>query len=156
MTVGLLSVLLLGVLMKGVWDARTALRLTASTDDVFREAMAPISAAAHPGDRVFHSDWDEFPMLFNIDDRLRYVSGLDPTFLYEASSSLSNAYRDVTWKTASATQAEAWSLIHDRLDAKFILVAKSDHAAVADLLETDPRYHRLAETDDAVSFSVQP
>ncbi|MBU1630137.1 hypothetical protein KKD88_03620, partial [Patescibacteria group bacterium] len=123
-------------------------------DAVFSTAMQAVSLRAQEGDRVFHSDWDEFPMLFNLDDRLRYVAGLDPTFLYEASSTLSDAYRDVTWGKATTTKEQAWELIHDRLNARFVFIAKSDHQKLLDLIKSDERYNLLAETDDSAAFEI--
>ncbi|MBU0540207.1 hypothetical protein KKC31_00905 [Patescibacteria group bacterium] len=123
-------------------------------DAVFSTAMQAVSLRAQEGDRVFHSDWDEFPMLFNLDDRLRYVAGLDPTFLYEASSSLSDAYRDVTWGKTTTTKEQAWELIHDRLKARFVFIAKSDHQPLLDLIKSDERYKLLAETEDSATFEL--
>lgn len=123
-------------------------------DDIFSTTMQAVSLRAQAGDRVFHSDWDEFPMLFNLDDRLRYVAGIDPTFLYEASSTLSDAYRDVTWGKTTTTKEQAWELIHDRLNARFVFVTKSDHQPLLDLIKSDARYTLLAETEDSATFEV--
>lgn len=155
-TTVILMIMIIAASVKGVWGTWNALATHAQPDNAFASAMAPVSAIAKPGDRVFHSDWDEFPVLFNLDDRLRYVAGLDPTFLYEASSSLSDAYRDLTWHTASSTVRDAWSLIHDRLDARFVFIARADHEPLADLIKTDQRYRLLAQTEDAVTFEVVP
>lgn len=141
---------------KGVWNVAHALRLYGQPDAAFVSAMAPISAIAKPGDRVFHSDWDEFPILFNLDDRLKYVAGLDPTFLYEASSTLSDAYRDLTWLRTTTTVDDAWTVIHDQLGARFVFIAKGDHEPLADLIKTDTRYRMLTETEEAVTFEVVP
>lgn len=83
------------VIAQHVWRAWKDFHPPSYRDDVYRVSMSAISQRAEPGDRVFHSSWDEFPMLFAQDDRLRYISGMDPTFLYVASSTLSDAYRDV-------------------------------------------------------------
>jgi hypothetical protein len=123
-------------------------------DDVYRTAMAAISARAAPGDRVFHSSWDEFPMLFAADDRLRYIAGLDPTFLYVASSTLSDDVRDLTWDVTSSTTDEAWSLIHDRLGSRFVFVSRENHGKFLALIESDPRYVKIADTTDSVAFEV--
>jgi hypothetical protein len=66
-------------------------------------AMQPISREANPGDRVYHSGWDFFPPLFAADDRLRYIVGLDPTFLLASHPDLSDAYRDLSLGRATST-----------------------------------------------------
>jgi hypothetical protein len=35
-----------------------------------------------PGDIVFQTDWDQFPLLFYHNDKNYYLVGLDPTFMY--------------------------------------------------------------------------
>lgn len=152
----ILAIAMIAAIGKSVGSAFTALHADGHPDAQWRAEMAAVSARANPGDRVFHSDWDEFPILFNIDDRLRYVAGLDPTFLYEASSTLSDAYRDVTWGFASATKDQAWDLIRGRMDARFVFVDKRDHAPFLDLIKSDERYIPLIETDDAAAFEVNP
>jgi hypothetical protein len=124
-------------------------------DSTFRDSMAAISKQAKPGDRVFHSSWDEFPMLFAADDRLRYVAGLDPTFLYVASSTLSDDVKNLTWGMTSTTKDQAWELIHDRLDSKFVFVGRKDHQQFLDLIMSDPRYVQIASSTKSAAFRVQ-
>ena len=123
-------------------------------DSSFVAAMASVSERANSGDRVFHSDWDEFPVLWNIDDRLKYVAGLDPTFLYQASSTLSDAYRDLTWGATTPTKEQAWEFINDKIGARFVFIAKSDHEQLLDFIKSDERYKPLIETEDAAMFEV--
>lgn len=154
------SAVLVGVIVaiavgKGAVSAYKDLRTNAYPDDIYRVEMTLITERANPGDRVFHSDWDEFPMLFNIDDRLRYIAGLDPTFLYEASSTLSDAYRHVTWGVTTATADEVWDVIHARTQSRFVFIAKRDHQKLLDVIKSDKRYELLAETEDAATFQVK-
>ncbi|MDD5438533.1 MAG: hypothetical protein PHC70_05350, partial [Patescibacteria group bacterium] len=51
-------------------------------DDQYLAATQAISNQAKKGDRVFHSQWDEFPVLFSRNQDLKYVAGLDPNFFY--------------------------------------------------------------------------
>jgi hypothetical protein len=155
---GLVATLLLAALLglgtKNITDAYGGLHTNRYPDAVFRDAMNAISSRATPRDRVFHSDWDEFPVLFSLDDRLRYVAGLDPTFLYEASSSLSDAYREVTWGSASASPDAVWDLVHRRLHARFIFIDRRDHTQLFETILHDPRYALLYRDDASASFEV--
>ncbi len=150
----ILGIMIVALASKNILDVYQSLRLHAYPDTIYSEAMKPVSERAMTGDRVFHSDWDEFPMLFNIDDRLKYVAGLDPTFLYEASSTLSDAYREVTWGKTTTTKAQAWDLIHDRLQAQFVFIDKRDHARLLEVIKSDERYSLLADTKEAATFMV--
>lgn len=154
---GSLAVLALALVGREIHGIRESLHPVGYPDTIHAEAMRPVSAAAKPGDRVFHSSWDEFPVLFALDDRLRYVSGMDPTFLYVASSTLSDEVRELTWGQTTSSKELAWSLIHDKLDSKFVFVSKREiHTRFLALIESDPRYVKLAETEDGVSFGVRP
>ncbi|MFA5186154.1 MAG: hypothetical protein WC551_06715 [Patescibacteria group bacterium] len=148
-----LSVALMSRELFGAWDI---LHRNSYPDDIFRGSMAAISRQAEPGDRVFHSSWDEYPMLFMADDRLRYVAGLDPTFLYVASSTLSDDVKNLTWGLTSSTKEQAWELIHDRLDSKFVFIGKKNHEQFLQLIQSDKRYVNLADFPDSAAFQVKP
>ncbi len=141
----------------GIGGAYSALHGAIYPDDVYRDAMVPISERLEPGDRIFHSDWDEFPMLWSIEDRAAYISGVDPTYLYEASSTLSDQYFDLTRRrTTEISIEETWSIIHDTFRARFVFIDKKDHSDLMEAILRDSRYHLLHETDRAVSFEVIP
>ncbi|MBI5654331.1 hypothetical protein HZC53_01595 [Candidatus Uhrbacteria bacterium] len=148
-------VLGVGLLMRegfGAWDS---LHSGDYPDEIYRGSMAEISKVAKPGDRVFHSSWDEFPILFAADDRLRYIAGLDPTFLYVASSTLSDDVKNLTWGLTSSTREQAWELIHDRLDSKFVFVGKKNHEQFLELIQSDERYVNIADFPDSAAFVVR-
>jgi len=119
----------------------------------YQAPMAAISLAAKPGDLVYNSMWDEFPVLFFQNQDLRYVSGLDPTFLYKASSTMALDYQNLVFNSSS-TQAEAYSLIHDRLHANFILLDYERWPHFANIIAEDQRYTILAEGDGARAYIV--
>jgi hypothetical protein len=123
------------------------------TETSYRAALKSISDLAKPGDRVFHSSWDEFPMLFAADDRLRYVSGLDPTFLYVASSTLSDDVRDATWGATTSTPAIVWNAVQET-GSKFIFITKPNHQMFYNVVASDTRYAVLYDATDTASFEV--
>ncbi len=151
--VGVLALGLAGREVQGIWRS---LHPANYPDTAYRGSFEAVAKLAQPGDRVFHSSWDEFPMLFAADDRLRYVSGMDPTFLYVASSTLSDDVRNLTWGMTSTTKEQAWELIHDRLDSRFVFISKREiHRQFLKLIESDPRFLKLKETEDGVTFEVR-
>ncbi len=125
-------------------------------DSIYRATVSAISSRAQTGDRIFNSSWDEFPMLFAADDRLKYISGLDPTFLYAASSTLSDDVTQLTLGQTTSTKEQAWELIHDKLDSKFVFVSRKFHQKFLELLAADPRYVKIADNSDSLAFQVKP
>lgn len=119
----------------------------------YQTPLQAISALAQPGDRVYHSMWDEFPILFYQDQNLRYISGLDPTFLYKSSSTLALDYQNLVFNSTS-TEAQTYSLIHDRLSASFILIDHDRWPDLNELISSDPRYQKLAEGNGATAYQV--
>jgi len=55
---------------------------------------------------VFHSDWDEFPLLFYHNDHNYYIVGLDPTFMYNHDPDLYRRWVDITTGRSSENLAE--------------------------------------------------
>jgi hypothetical protein len=121
--------------------------------NAFRNTIAAISGRAHPGDRVYHSDWDEFPILFAADDRLRYVSGLDPTFLYAANPDLQRRYQAVTNGTDTTS---TWDVIVNRTHSRFVFITTKRHPQLEKILSSDPRYHLIARDETTAAYEVVP
>ena len=151
-TVAICSV---AIIFNHVWSSYTSLHfISRFMDDQFRTPMQAISAQAQPGDRVYHASWDEFPVLFAQDANLRYVSGLDPTFLYEASSTMALEYQDFAFKAASSTPDALWNFVHVKLDAKYLMIDDYRWQDLAGLIEKDARYQKLAEGEGGVAYKV--
>ncbi|MAG44273.1 hypothetical protein CL633_00055 [bacterium] len=64
--------------------------------DKFASAASWLKENSNRGDIVFHSDWDEFPILFYHNDKNYYLVGLDPTFMYEYDNDLYQRWSDIT------------------------------------------------------------
>ncbi len=123
-------------------------------DDQYLAATQAISEKAQAGDRIYHSQWDEFPILFSRDQRLKYISGLDPNFFYEANPTLALDYFDLPFHAASSTKDEIWELIHDRLGAKFALVDTLRWPNLAKILDSDNRFEKIGEGQAGAAYKV--
>jgi len=73
------------------------------------------------GHIIFNTDWDDFPRLFYYDANHRYVSGLDPSYLYDKSPELSQLYERITL----GKEDDPGPLIRDRFGATYVF---SDNA----------------------------
>ncbi|HZE63239.1 MAG TPA: hypothetical protein VE056_05135 [Pyrinomonadaceae bacterium] len=65
---------------------------------------------------VFNTDWDDFPRLFYYDPTHRYVTGLDPTYLYDRDPALSKLYDRITL----GKEEDPGPLIRDRFGARYV------------------------------------
>lgn len=119
-------------------------------DDV-AAAMQPISFEAEPGERVYHSSWDFFPQLFAADDRLRYVVGLDPTFLLAAHPDLSDAFRDLSIGRNTST---AYAIIHGQFGSRYAIVDWKRSPILAEMLSRDSRFALLYDGPKYRSYRV--
>ena len=68
------------------------------------------------GELVFNTDWDDFPRLFYYDPTHNYVSGLDPTYLYDRDPALSKLYDRITL----GEEEDPGPLIRDRFGARYV------------------------------------
>lgn len=75
------------------------------------------------GQRVFNTDWDDFPRLFYYDPTHNYVSGLDPTYLYDRDQKLSELYDSITL----GKEEDPGPLIRDRFGARYVFSDNTDH-----------------------------
>ncbi len=77
------------------------------------------------GERIFNTDWDDFPRLFFFDPSHSYTSGLDPTYLHTQDPELSQLYEDITL----GKQEDPGPLIRERFGAGYVF---SDNQKVHD------------------------
>ena len=164
----ILALCIVGVSLKQIVTIWTDFHPPRYRDDAYADTMSAITSRASTDDRVFHSSWDEFPILFFRNDRPRYISGLDPTFLYIASSTLSDRVRDVTCPecrnllagrapspiSTSTWQTLAWTLIHDQLKSRFIFVSKTTRPSFLGLMKSDSRYEQIFDATDSAAFEI--
>ena len=97
------------------------------------------------GSIVFHSDWDDWPMLFYFNDHNYYLVGLDPTFMYNYSPTL---YKRWATLTRDGTDPDPIGFILDTLHAQYVLIGK-DHDKLQKTIGEN-LYSRLVYEDDDV------
>jgi hypothetical protein len=78
-------------------------------------------ANLEPGQIIFNTDWDDFPRLFYYDPAHAYVSGLDPTYLYDQDPALSRLYERITL----GEEEDPGPLIRDRFGARYVFTDNS-------------------------------
>lgn len=103
-----------------------------------------------PDSVVFHSDWDDFPVLFYQDDRNRYINGLDPTFLYRQDPIRFQQFVDITTGQRHRRVAQ---VIVGLFDSRYVLVEK-DHEAMRRVIEADTNFEKAYEDDQVTIYSI--
>jgi hypothetical protein len=88
----------------------------------FKAGMQWVRSNVPSGEIVFNTDWDDFPRLFYFDPTHRYVSGLDPTYLYDKSPELSRLYDRITL----GKEKDPGPLIRDRFGSRYVFTDNTD------------------------------
>ena len=89
---------------------------TSQRHDYFRAGAEWMRANVPAGEIVFNTDWDDFPRLFYFDPTHRYISGLDPTYLFDKDPALSQLYDRITL----GQEDDPGPLIRDRFGARYV------------------------------------
>lgn len=144
----LLGILILAGIGLSVPSARDQIR-TSKPYHLYAGASAWLIQNTPPGERVFHTDWDDFPRLFFYNTHNTYLVGLDPTYmqLYDAG-----LYDD--WVAITRGNVEQPSeMILRRFSSRYIHT-DLDHRRFLSQAENDPRLVEVYRDDQAVIFKV--
>jgi hypothetical protein len=76
-----------------------------------------------PHEIVFNTDWDDFPRLFYFDPSHYYISGLDPSYLFDKDPALSLLYERITL----GKEEDPGPLIRDRFNSRYVFSDNSHH-----------------------------
>lgn len=87
------------------------------------------------GSIVFHTDWDEWPMLFYFNDHNRYLIGLDFTLMYRYDAALQQKYLNIAKGKVNTRLAQE---IKENFKAEYIFAEKADHEDFIRNLDQDP------------------
>jgi hypothetical protein len=104
-----------------VYAERKEIRESAPPE-TYRRGIEWLRQNVPPGEVVFNTDWDDFPKLFYYDPTHAYVSGLDPTYLYDANPDLSQLYERITL----GKEKDPGPLIRERFGARYVFTDNDD------------------------------
>ncbi|MGH9928046.1 MAG: hypothetical protein ACREA9_02335, partial [Pyrinomonadaceae bacterium] len=118
--VAIVALCLAGVLFLNL---RATVKDIAGSDphDYYRAGSEWMHANVAPRQIIFNTDWDDFPRLFYYDPGHTYVSGLDPTYLYDKDEALSRLYERITL----GEEEDPGPLIRDRFGARYVFTDNS-------------------------------
>lgn len=91
--------------------------------DHYRAGSEWLRTHVPPGQIIFNTDWDDFPRLFYYDSTHYYVSGLDPSYLFDKDPDLSRLYDRITL----GKEENPGPLIRDRFGARYVFSDNAHH-----------------------------
>jgi len=102
-----------------------------------------------PGERIFHTDWDDFPRLFYYNTQNTYIVGLDPTYLQLYNPELYDLWVDITQGDVELPS----QVILERFGSRYV---HSDlfHEDFIDQAENDPAMLEVYRDDQAVIYLI--
>ena len=105
-----------------------------------------------PGQLVFNTDWDDFPRLFYYDPSHSYITGLDPTYLYDKDPALSKLYDRITL----GKEEDPGPLIRDRFGTRWVFSDNTkDHDAFYDNALRSGWFDRVYEDSDCSVLHIR-
>jgi hypothetical protein len=143
---------LLVLLVGGAWrtlpQAQESLR-DSKPYGLFAGASAWLEANTPAGERVFQTDWDDFPRLFFYNTHNTYIVGLDPTYMQLYNPELYNLWLEVTQGKVELPS----QVIHDWFKSSYVvtdLLHKDFLSQAAD----DPGLREVYRDESSVVFQV--
>ena len=120
--------------------------------DYYAKGAAWMRANIPPGETVFNTDWDDFPRLFFYDPTHVYVSGLDPTYLFDRDRELSKLFDRIT----TGDEDDPGPLIRDRFGARWIFSDNTkDHDSFYDNALRSGWFDRVYEDSDCSVLHIR-
>jgi hypothetical protein len=104
-----------------------------------------------PGEIVFNVNWDAFPELFFWNSEQRYVSGLDPMFLFAYDQGLywkthhlqTGEGTDYTWGTSDYqdnSREDTYAALRGDFKASYVVLDKLRNEGLFRYMQRDPRF----------------
>jgi hypothetical protein len=148
---GFFAVMLGAALFANVYRTSKDIRESDPRDHYAKGAFW-MRANVPPGERIFNTDWDDFPRLFYYDPTHTYTSGLDPTYLHDQSAELSDLYVRIT----TGAEEVPGPLIRDRFGARWIFSDNtSDHDSFYDNALRSGWFDRVYEDADCSVLHIR-
>lgn len=129
--------------------ARDSVRSSAPYD-LYANASAWLSQNTRQGERVFQTDWDDFPRLFFYNTHNTYLIGLDPTYMQLYDPALYDLWVRVTQGQVGQPSAA----IRERFGCSYV-ITDLDHQEFLAQASQDPGLEEVYRDNQAVVFRVR-
>ena len=102
------------------------------------------------GERIFQTDWDDFPRLFFHNTHNTYMIGLDPTYMQLFDADLYDQWVEITQGDVEQPSAAIVSFFNTNY-----VMSDLNHQDFIDQAEADPAMQLVYRDDEAVVFRIQ-
>lgn len=150
---GLVLLIMVTLIMPVVYEKTITLDMSGSWKmEKFKLAATWLQTHTSKNSIIFHSSWDEWPLLFYYNDQNYYLVGLDPTFMYNYSPELNKLHFDITIDGRTEENIDVVKAIREKFQAEYIFVTKLDihNQLIANIQASNKAY--LTYDDDEVSI----
>ena len=132
-----------------VWTSREDVK--SETDPyTYRGASEWIAKNVPAGSMIFNTNWDAFPALFYYNPNYAYVSGLDPTYLYNRDRKLWEVYESIN----SSEEENGARVIKERFGADYVVTGNGDSDFLTNARD-DENFEVVFEDHEAVVLRVR-
>ena len=131
------------------FQASKASLRTSKPYTTYQGASAWLAANTPAGERVFQTDWDDFPRLFYYNTHNTYLIGLDPTYMLLYNRDLYHLWVEITQgEIERPSQA-----IQQDFGARYVM-SDLRHGDFLRQAAGDPGLKEVYRDEDAVIFQV--
>ncbi|MFA6307514.1 MAG: hypothetical protein WC664_01640 [Patescibacteria group bacterium] len=119
--------------------------------DKFQTASLWLKENTEANSIVFHSDWDEWPILFYNNDHNYYIIGLDPTFMENYNPQLHKLYREITYGNIRYNISK---YIKNDFKADYIFVDRDGHENFIQNLILDKGVSEVYQDNKTIIYKI--
>jgi hypothetical protein len=146
------AAVLLAVLLPFIWltlvDSRASIR-TSSPHQLYQGASNWLQSNTPAGERIFQTDWDDFPRLFYYNTHNTYLIGLDPTYMQFYDADLYDLWVDITRGRVDQPSQS----ISASFGSRYVLT-DLQHDGFLRKAERDPYMVEVYRDEEAVIFEI--
>lgn len=142
------------ILVPGIWLTYQGARDSIATSKpytLFEGASRWLSENTLEGERIFQTDWDDFPRLYFYNTYNTYLIGLDPTYMQRYDPELYDRWVEIT----RGEVERPGQIIVDEFAARYV-VSDRLHDDFIRQAEADPRMVEVYQDELSVVYLVNP
>jgi hypothetical protein len=144
----LLAILLIATASITFQDARASIRRSKPYQQYAR-ASAWLMENSRPGERIFQTDWDDFPRLFFYNSSNTYLIGLDPTYMQLYDAALYDQWVAISQGKIQNPSAE----IRETFGSRYI-ISDLNHPGFARAADADPDMKKVYTDEFSVIYEI--
>jgi len=144
----ILSIILMVGMLLTYQDAQASLRRS-KPYTLYAGASRWLENRTQPGERIFQTDWDDFPRLFFYNASNTYLIGLDPTYMQLYNAALYDQWVEITQGKVENPSQAIWA----DFGARYV-VSDLNHSAFMRRASQDPSMREVYRDEFSVVYEI--